>query len=223
VGRGALGTGPVKPSRPLPAIRLPDEQALRPVRKTAAVIDLSAMPVSPDDLFAFLDRLGIHYSTVSHQPLFTVEESRASRGTIPGGHTKNLFLKDKSGGHYLVVACEDAMIDLKGLHRRLGAKGRFSFGSADAMWELLGVRPGSVTPFAAINDVSGKVVVILDSAMLTHELLNYHPLVNTMTTSIPRDGLVTFLNACGHEPRIESASDTRPAGVEGQGGSGGPA
>jgi Ala-tRNA(Pro) deacylase len=165
------------------------------------------MPAAPSDLFAFLDRLGVPYSTVSHQPLFTVDEARTLRGKIPGGHTKNLFLKDKSGTYYLVVACEDAEIDLKGLHRRLGAKGRLSFGSADAMWELLGVRPGSVTPFAAINDVSGKVVVILDRAMLAHELLNYHPLVNTMTTSIPRVGLMTFLKACGHEPRIEPASE----------------
>jgi Ala-tRNA(Pro) deacylase len=182
------------------------------------------MPATPADLFAFLDRLGISYATVSHQPLFTVEDSRALRGSIPGGHTKNLFLKDKGGAYYLVVACEDAAIDLKGLHRRLGAKGRFSFGSADDMWELLGVRPGSVTPFAAINDASGKVVVILDNAMLTHELLNYHPLINTMTTSIPRDGLMLFLKACGHEPRIESLSDASAlpaiAGGDGQGGSG---
>jgi Ala-tRNA(Pro) deacylase len=164
------------------------------------------MPATPADLFAFLDRLGISYATVTHPPLFAVEESRALRGTVPGGHTKNLFLKDKGGTHYLVVAGEDAVIDLKDLHRRLGAKGRLSFGSAEAMWDLLGIRPGSVTPFSAINDTSGKVVVILDSAMLTHELLNYHPLVNTMTTSIPRAGLLTFLKACGHEPRIESAS-----------------
>jgi Ala-tRNA(Pro) deacylase len=165
------------------------------------------MPTTPTDLFAFLDRLGIPHSTVCHPPLFTVEESRALRGAILGGHTKNLFLKDKSGTYYLVVAAEDATIDLKGLHRRLGAKGRFSFGSADALRELLAVEPGSVTPFAAINDVSGKVVVILDRAMLTHEVLNYHPLVNTMTTSIPRAGLMTFLKACGHEPRIEPASE----------------
>jgi Ala-tRNA(Pro) deacylase len=165
------------------------------------------MPSTPADVFAFLDRLGISHSTVSHPPLFTVEESRTLREAIPGGHTKNLFLKDKSGTYYLVVACDDATIDLKGLHRRLGAKGRFSFGSADALKELLGVEPGSVTPFAAINDVSGKVVVVLDTAMLAHEILNYHPLVNTMTTSIPRAGLMTFLKACGHEPRIEPASE----------------
>src|SRR5262249_53718847 len=156
---------------------------------------------------AFLDRLEIPYSTVSHPPLFTVEQSRELRGTIPGGHTKNLFLRDKHDAYYLVVASEDAAIDMKGLHRRLGAKGRFSFGSADALRELLGVEPGAVTPFAAINDVAGKVVVVLHGAMLVHELLYYHPLVNTMTTSIRRTGLMRFLKAGGHEPRIETASE----------------
>jgi Ala-tRNA(Pro) deacylase len=185
------------------------------------------MPATPTGLFDLLDRLGISYATVSHPPLFTVEESRTLRGTIPGGHTKNLFLKDKGGAYYLIVACEEATIDLKGLHRRLGAKGRFSFGSADALWELLGVRPGSVTPFAAINDVSGKVVVVLDRAMLAHGILNYHPLVNTMTTSIPGPGLVTFLKACGHEPRIEPVSEvSAPAiadgGRQGRSGQDGP-
>jgi len=165
------------------------------------------MPSTPADLFAFLDRLKIPYSTVSHPPLFTVEQSRELRGTIPGEHTKNLFLRDKRGAYYLVVASEDATIDMKGLHRRLGAKGRFSFGSADALRHLLGVEPGAVTPFAAINDVAGQVAVVLDAGMLAHELLNYHPLVNTMTTSISRAGLMTFLKACGHEPRIETASE----------------
>ena len=165
------------------------------------------MASTPAELFAFLDRLEIPHFTVSHPPLFTVEQSRMLRGTIPGGHTKNLFLKDKCGAYFLVVASEDAVIDLKGLHRRLGAKGRFSFGSAAALQELLGVDPGSVTPFATINDVAGKVAVVLDAAMLAHELLNYHPLANTMTTSISPAGLMKFLRACGHEPRIEAASE----------------
>jgi Ala-tRNA(Pro) deacylase len=165
------------------------------------------MAATPAALFGFFDRLEIPYSTVSHSPMFTVEESRVLLRTIPGGHTKNLFLRDKSGVYFLVVASEDATIDLKGLHRRLGAKGRFSFGSANALRELLGVEPGSVTPFAVINDVAGKVVVVLDTAMLAHEILNYHPLVNTMTTSISRDGLMRFLKACGHEPRVETVSE----------------
>ena len=170
-------------------------------------------PASPDDLFAFLDRLGIAHQTVTHAPLFTVEQSQALRGQIPGGHTKNLFLKDKKDALFLVVALEDAAIDLKSLHRRLGASGRFSFGSADLMQEVLGVTPGSVTPFAAINDKGPRVTVVLDSAMMAHATLNYHPLVNTMTTSIGRDDLVKFLESTGHIPKIERLSggaSTRP-------------
>jgi len=164
------------------------------------------MPASPDQLFAYLDGLGVTHKSVSHRPLFTVEESRGLRGEIPGGHTKNLFLRDKKGTPFLVVALENAVIELKSLHRRLGASGRFSFGSAESMRELLGVEPGSVTPFAVINDTAGHVTVVLDAAMMAHDVLNFHPLVNTATTTISRDGLVKFLEATGHKPRIEAVS-----------------
>ena len=164
------------------------------------------MAAAPDELFAYLDRLSIAHKTVSHPPLFTVDESRALRGQIPGGHTKNLFLRDKKGAAYLVVALEDAAIALKSLHRRLGASGRFSFGSAALLGELLGVEPGSVTPFAVMNDTAGRVTVVLDAAMMAHDVLNFHPLRNTATTTISRDGLVKFLEATGHRPRIEPVS-----------------
>jgi Ala-tRNA(Pro) deacylase len=159
------------------------------------------MPATPDDLFAFLDRLGIAHPTVSHPPVFTVEEAKRLRGAIAGGHTKNLFLKDKRDAVFLVVALEHAAIDLKTLHQRLGAA-RFSFGPADLMRALIGVEPGAVTPFGVINDTGARVTVVLDAAMMAHATLNYHPLVNTMTTSIGRNDLVTFLRATGHEPRI---------------------
>jgi len=164
----------------------------------------------PDQLFAYLDDLGIAHQTVRHPPLFTVEQSRALRGQIPGGHTKNLFLRDRKYALTLVVALEDAEIDLKSLHRRLGAAGRFSFGSADLLRETWGVEPGAVTPFGAVNDTEGRVNVVLDAAMMEHEILNYHPLVNTMTTSIARDDLVKFLQATGHIPRIERVSGPPP-------------
>src|SRR5262249_34859646 len=115
---------------------------------------------------------------------------------------KNLFLKDKKGALVLVVVLEDAMIELKSLHRLIGASGRFSFGSAELLHETLGVEPGSVTPFAAINDTSGRVNVVLDAAMMAHGTLNYHPLRNTMTTSIASADLVRFLKATGHDPRV---------------------
>lgn len=168
------------------------------------------MPATPDQLFAFLDSLGIAHPTVTHPPLFTVEQSQSLRGKIPGGHTKNLFLRDKKQAVYLVTALEDAAIDLKGLHRALGASGRFSFGSSDLMLELLGVTPGSVTPFGAINDTAGRVTVVLDTPLMEHAIINAHPLTNTMTTSVARDDLVKFLEATGHPPRIERVSGLTP-------------
>jgi Ala-tRNA(Pro) deacylase len=160
------------------------------------------MPATPDDLFAFLDGLRITHKTTTHPPLFTVEQSQALRGTIPGGHTKNLFLKDKRDTVFLVVAPEEASVDLKTLHHRLGA-GRFSFGSAELMRELIGVEPGAVTAFGVINDTARRVNVVLDAGLMENAILNCHPLVNTMTTSIARDDLVKFLRATGHQPRVE--------------------
>jgi Ala-tRNA(Pro) deacylase len=160
------------------------------------------MPASPDELFAYLDRLGVAHQTVTHPPLFTVEQSQALRGTIPGGHTKNLFLKDKKNALFLVTAPEESLIELKSLHRVLSASSRFSFGSPDLMRETLGVEPGAVTPFGALNDTAGRVTIVLDEALLVHDTINCHPLVNTMTTSITREGLLAFLAATGHQPRI---------------------
>ena len=170
------------------------------------------MAITPEQLFAALDALGIAHSTVKHPPVFTVEQAARLRGEVAGGHNKNLFLRDKKYELYLVVALEDAEIDLKGLHRQLGASGRFSFGSSDLLREVWGVDPGAVTPFGAINDTQTRVTVVLDAAMMEHATLNYHPLVNTMTTSIARNDLVKFLQATGHSPRIERVSG-RPAGT----------
>jgi Ala-tRNA(Pro) deacylase len=160
------------------------------------------MPAAPADLFAYLDQLGIAHPTVTHPPLFTVEESQALRGSIAGAHTKNLFLKDKKGALFLVTALEDAVIELKSLHRLLGAGGRFSFGSATLMDETLGIAPGAVTPLATINDRAHRVSIVLDAGLMAHDPINCHPLVNTMTTSIARADLVRFLEATGHPPRI---------------------
>jgi len=169
------------------------------------------MAATPEDLFAYLDRLGIAHSTVSHAPLFTVEQSQALRGQIPGAHTKNLFLKDKKSAIYLVVAPEEASIDLKGLHRLLGATGRFSFGSADLLLEVLGVQPGSVTPFGAMNDAGGRMNVVLDTGLMRHDVINAHPLVNTKTTSLASQDLIKFLEATGHVPRITAVTGEAPA------------
>jgi Ala-tRNA(Pro) deacylase len=159
------------------------------------------MPATPSDLFAFLDKLGIAHATVTHPALFTVEQSRELRGTIPGAHTKNLFLKDKKDRLFLVVALGHAHIELKTLHKKLGAD-RLSFAGPALLAEVLGVPAGSVTPFALINDKARRVTVILDADMMRYEQLNYHPLENTATTNIAREDLLRFVDACGHQPRI---------------------
>ncbi len=154
-----------------------------------------------DAFLAHLTSLGIETETVDHPPLFTVEESRALRGEIPGAHTKNLFLKCKKGSLWLVTALEDTPVDLKTLHQKLGS-GRLSFGNAELMGQVLGITPGSVSTFAVINDTDNRVCVVLDETLMRCERINLHPLVNTATTGIGRDGLIIFLNACSHSPKI---------------------
>ena len=160
------------------------------------------MPATPEDLIAFLDSLGVASETVEHPPLHTVEESRALRGQIPGGHAKNLFVKDKKSRLFLLTLGEEADVDLKRVHEKIGASGRVSFGSAELLEEVWGVRPGAVTPFGAINDKASRVTVVLDSALMAHERVNFHPLVNTRTTGVAPEGLMKFLRATGHEPLV---------------------
>lgn len=159
------------------------------------------MPASRADLLAHLQRLGIATTTIEHPPLFTVGESRALRGEIAGGHTKNLFLKDRKDAVFLVVAEEDAELDMKSLHKRIGSA-RLSFGKPELLAALFGVAPGSVTPFGAINDGDARVAIILDADLMRHQKLNFHPLENNATTTIGRDDLVAFLRSVGHEPYI---------------------
>ncbi len=159
------------------------------------------MPATPADLFARFNQLGITVATHHHQPVFTVEDAKALRGVLPGGHCKNLFLRNRRGAEWLVVCDEDRRVDLKRLAAALGA-GKFSFGNAERLMATLGVEPGSVTPFALINDVETRVTVVLDHLMMQADPLNYHPLVNSMTCAIRRTDLVKFIEACGHRPQI---------------------
>ena len=160
------------------------------------------MHLTPSELLDRLRGLGIAADTHEHKAVFTVAESRPVKAALPGAHSKNLFLKDRKGRFFLVVAQDDTAIDLKRLHEVIGASGRLSFGSAELLRETLGVEPGSVTPFAAANDTAGCVTVVIDQNLTRAERVNFHPLVNTMTTSLTPDELLAFLRSTGHEPRI---------------------
>lgn len=159
------------------------------------------MPLTPDDLFAYFANHGLAVTTHEHEAVFTVSESTRLHDEIPGGHSKNLFLKDKKGTLVLLVAEQDTQVDMKTLHKRLGT-GRFSFGNAERLMQHLGVIPGAVTPFSVLNDAAGEVRVVLDAALMAHDTVNFHPLVNTMTTSIAAKDLLRFLELSGHPAEI---------------------
>ncbi|WP_375458121.1 prolyl-tRNA synthetase associated domain-containing protein [uncultured Enterovirga sp.] len=158
--------------------------------------------MNPSELLDHLAGLGLSTETHTHEAVFTVEESAPVKAAIAGAHSKNLFLKDRRGRLFLVVAEHDTRVDLKTLHERVGASGRLSFGSADLLREVLGVEPGSVTPFALVHDRDRRVSVVLDELLMRHPLLNFHPLANTMTTSIANPDFLAFLKATGYEPAV---------------------
>jgi Ala-tRNA(Pro) deacylase len=159
------------------------------------------MALTSDELLARLQALGIQAMTHEHPPLHTVEEAKALRGDLPGGHVKNLFLRGKQDRYWLFTTFEDTTVDLKALGRILDA-GRFSFGSAAALERMLGILPGAVSPLAAVNDISGAVTVVLDEKLLSADRLNVHPLRNDRTTALTPGNLVRFLESCGHPPRL---------------------
>jgi Ala-tRNA(Pro) deacylase len=166
------------------------------------------MPLTRAELFARLDALGIKTETVEHAAVFTVEDSTGAGPGLPGADTKNLFLKDDRGGLVLIVAKSTAKVDIKGLARKLGT-GRLSFGKPELLLEVLGVTPGAVTAFAPVNDVNGRVRVILDQELLIHDTVNCHPLENTATTNIALDDLLRFIRATGHEPQFVALAGAR--------------
>jgi Ala-tRNA(Pro) deacylase len=168
------------------------------------------MPATREDLMARLEELGIKATTVDHPPVFTVDEARALRGDLPGGHTKNLFLKDKKGGLWLVVCLEDRRVDLKALRKRLGAP-QLSFGKPELLIEVLGIEPGSVTPFSLMNDTDGRVTAVFDQGMFEFDPLNFHPLKNDATSQITPDDLLKFARATGHEPIISEIDEVADA------------
>ncbi len=167
------------------------------------VADIGTMQQPRARLFSLLEILGITTHTTEHPAFFTVEEGLTYKAQLPGGHSKNLFTKDKKGQLYLISALSETQVNLNGLSKDVAA-GRMSFGSPELMLNILGVTPGSVTPFALINDQEKQVRVILDRALWDHPKVYFHPLVNTASTAIAPDDLLTFLRHLGYAPNIRA-------------------
>jgi Ala-tRNA(Pro) deacylase len=158
------------------------------------------MPLTPEALFSLLDAEGIPHRTVSHPPLHTVEESQALHGQLTGAHLTNLFLRDEKGAIFLLAALEDAEIRINRLHCQVGCK-RLSFGKPDLLWDVLGVRPGSVTILGLLNESAAGIGFLMDRNILSFDEINAHPLVNEMTTTLPREPLFALFARRGHVAR----------------------
>ena len=172
------------------------------------------MPATEADLFDRFDALGIAHVTHRHRPVFTVDEGHDLKASMPGGHTKNLFLKDKKGAIFLICAISNTAIDLNATSKLI-ASGRFSFGSAERLMEYLGVEPGSVTLFAVINDPERKVTLVLDEALFARDPVNFHPLKNDATTAISPADMLKFVRSLGHEPiRLSFDAEGIPTRIE---------
>lgn len=161
-----------------------------------------------DELLAYLEKSGIQVRTFEHAPVHTVEESKALRGSIPGVHTKNLFLRDGKKNYFLFVTDEDATINLKQLAKKIGAKGGLSFGSPEALMEMLAIRPGAVSMLAIVNDTERRVKLVLDGKLAGMTTINCHPLSNERTTSLSQDAFAKFLATTGREAVYVDIDDT---------------
>lgn len=158
-------------------------------------------PKAQAELYALLDAHDVGYVHNQHPALHTVEESRELRGDLPGAHVKNMFLKDKKGQFWLVTCLEHRKIRIRDLEKQIGAA-KASFGKPEALWEMLGIRPGAVSPFGLINDPDHKVRVVLDQQMLAIDPINAHPLHNEATTTVGRDDFRRFFEITGHSPVV---------------------
>lgn len=172
---------------------------------------MQEMPTSPEALMNYLQGMGIEFQLHHHKAVFTVAEAETVEHDIPGTHCRNLFLRDKKKQNFLVVLRNETRVDIKKLQSLIGAD-KLSFGSADRLWDYLGVRPGSVCPYAIINDRGGEVRIFLDKSMMNTDRVNYHPLINTMTIGTTPENLLRFIESTGHTPHVIDLSSAAPDG-----------
>ena len=176
--------------------------------KSLETLKNKSRPKTVRQLLETLNKIEIVYDTQHHLPMRTVSESKELRGVPkPGAYTKNLFLRNKKGSMWLVTCYEDSDLDLHKVSTQLQS-GRLSFGSTARLKQFLGVTPGSVSPFALINDSTLSVSFVMEKKLLQSKKLHLHPLDNTQTTTISTEDFLRFLAYIQHTPTyIEFTQD----------------
>jgi len=170
---------------------------------------MNDLPTSPQELLKQLESLDIHYELHEHEAVFKVAESEQVDAKIAGTHCRNLFLRDKKKNNFLLSLQNSTEVDIKKVPEIINSS-RLSFGSADRLWDYLGVRPGSVCPFSIMNDTDGQGEIFLDKSMMESDIVNFHPLLNTMTVSLSPNDLIRFVETTGHKAHIVDLTSAKP-------------
>lgn len=156
-----------------------------------------------DELLTLLSDLAIPFTRYDHRAVFTCEESEGLEMPMPGAHTKQLLMKAKKKELYvLAIVMHDKQVDTKALAKEFCAQS-FSFASPETMMTLLGVTPGSVTPFGLTHDTNHRIQIIIDEDAWNTGQLLFHPMVNTATLAIDRAGFEKFLLHTGHAFKVQ--------------------
>ena len=154
------------------------------------------MKLEAVNLLTLLDDNSVNYKLFEHEAFYTVEESSKLKidMDMQGAHTKNLFLRDKKRNFFLISCLDNQIVDLKEIKNLISCQGNLSFGSADYLFEKLGVKPGSVSPYALVNDLEKDITFYLDKSITEFDLCNFHPLDNTKTIQVLTKDFISFIN-----------------------------
>tara|TARA_Y100000591_G_C21360811_1_gene464020 strand:+ start:13 stop:531 length:519 start_codon:yes stop_codon:yes gene_type:complete len=163
------------------------------------------MKLEAKNLLDALNDKGINFKLFEHEAFFTVEESSKLKNNLnmQGAHTKNLFLRDKKRNFFLLSCLDNQEIDLKEIKNVISCQGNLSFGSHEYLYDKLGVRPGSVSPYALINDTENLVTFYLDKNIIEFDLCNFHPLDNTKTIQVKTEDFLNFIKTISNIQLID--------------------
>lgn len=153
--------------------------------------------MNKEDVYCLLRQCGIRHEITEHTAVYNMAELAEIEIPYPEADAKNLFVRDdKKRNYYLITVKGDKRVDLKEFRRMHGTR-PLSFASADDLMAIMGLIPGTVTPFGILNDDEHRVTLYLDSEFLTDDLIGVHPNDNTATVWLRATDLISVIEQHG--------------------------
>ena len=164
--------------------------------------------IKKNKLFEILVSSNIDFKEHKHQPFFTVEDSTTLRTLTEGTHSKNFFLKNKKNRFVLFSCEENSIVNLKEFSKNIKMK-NLSFAKPEYLNKYLRIKPGSVSPFALLNDVNNIVEFYLEELLYKSGKINFHPMINTSTIALKTSDFIKFMINNKKKINIFSISDNK--------------